>query len=146
MKLNRRPWIFLSRKWLIPAFVLFLAPLHAGQRHALVLGNNAYTHARALVNPVNDANAMAATLEKLGFGVTLRVDADLKTMKSALRDFISALPARPDPNAVALIYFAGHGVQINGSNYLIPVDAEMARDCLSLWQTLILCQPPGQTA
>jgi formylglycine-generating enzyme required for sulfatase activity len=128
MKLNRRPWIFLSRKWLIPAFVLFLAPLHAGQRHALVLGNNAYTHARALVNPVNDANAMAATLEKLGFGVTLRVDADLKTMKSALRDFISALPARADPNAVALIYFAGHGVQINGANYLIPVDAEMARD------------------
>jgi formylglycine-generating enzyme required for sulfatase activity len=112
----------------VPAFFLSVVSVGAGQRQALVLGNNAYLHARALVNPSNDANAMASVLETLGFGVTLRVDADLKTMKAALREFISALPAERDPDTVALVYFAGHGVQIDGRNYLVPVDAEMARD------------------
>ena len=70
---------------LVPAFFLSVVSVGAGQRQALVLGNNAYLHARALVNPSNDANAMASVLETLGFGVTLRVDADLKTMKAALR-------------------------------------------------------------
>jgi formylglycine-generating enzyme required for sulfatase activity len=102
--------------------------LTAGDRIALVLGNNSYQHARALNNPVNDATAMAGMLQNLGFGVTLRVDADLKTTKAALREFIDALPKERDPDAVALVYFAGHGVQINGRNYLIPVDAAMERE------------------
>jgi formylglycine-generating enzyme required for sulfatase activity len=97
-------------------------------RNALVVGNNAYEHARALRNPQNDAAAMAAALRKLGFEVIHRSDADLKSMRGALREFIDRLPAEPDPESVALVYFAGHGVQIDGKNYLIPVDAEMARD------------------
>lgn len=105
-----------------------IAPLEAGSRKALVLGNNAYTHARSLANPVNDATAMADLLGHLGFAVALHTDADLKTMKAALRDFIAALPADDDPGSVALVYYAGHGVQIEGRNYLVPVDAEMARD------------------
>lgn len=107
---------------------LAIAPLEAGSRKALVLGNNAYTHARALANPVNDATAMANLLGRLGFAVALHTDADLKTMKAALRDFIAALPADDDPGSVALVYYAGHGVQIEGRNYLVPIDAEMARD------------------
>jgi len=100
----------------------------AGSRNALVIGNNGYKHARALVNPKNDATAMAAALEAVGFDVVLRVDADLKTSKAALREFIDKLPKERTPDAVALVYFAGHGVQINGENYLVPVDATMARD------------------
>ncbi|MCB1207046.1 MAG: SUMF1/EgtB/PvdO family nonheme iron enzyme [Verrucomicrobiae bacterium] len=102
--------------------------LEAGTRSALVLGNNAYAHARALANPVNDATAMAGLLGNLGFSVSLHTDADLRTMRAALRDFVASLPANPDADAVALVYYAGHGVQIAGRNYLVPVDAEMARD------------------
>lgn len=100
----------------------------AESRRALVLGNNAYLHARALANPVNDAEAMAGLLRRIGFEVALRTDADLRTMKGALREFVASLPEKRDPEAVALVYFAGHGVQIDGRNYLVPVDAEMARD------------------
>lgn len=100
----------------------------ASPRQALVLGNNAYRHARALANPVNDAEAMGGLLRRLGFAVSLHTDADLKSMKGALRDFIASIPEERDPEAVALVYFAGHGVQIEGRNYLVPVDAEMARD------------------
>lgn len=100
----------------------------AETRRALVLGNNAYAHARPLANPVNDATAVAELLDRLGFSVVLRTDADLKTMKGAFRDFVTSLPSAPDPGSVALVYFAGHGVQIGGRNYLVPVDAAMARD------------------
>ncbi len=101
---------------------------YAGKRNALVIGNNEYKNARALVNPKNDATSMANALEKVGFEVVLRVDADLKTSKAALREFIDNLPKVKSPDTVALVYFAGHGVQIAGQNYLIPIDATMARD------------------
>ncbi len=97
-------------------------------RHALVIGNGAYAHTRALNNPSNDARGVSAILRKTGFQVTERVDADLKSMKAAFREFIDGLPVGEDGQTVALIYFAGHGVQIDGQNFLIPIDAEMARD------------------
>lgn len=127
--MKRRFWHpVLLRSLLTVAGFCFSPAVQSAGRDALVIGNDAYEHARQLANPRNDATAMAKMLSNLGFNVTFRADADLKSMKGALREFIDGLPAERDPDAVALVYFAGHGVQINGSNYLIPVDAEMARD------------------
>ena len=100
-------------------------PLAAQEaRHALVIGNNNYAHARKLDNPVNDAAAIAASLEQVGFEVTLRTDTDQKALKGAVREFVQILPE----GAVALVFYAGHGVQVKGQNYLIPIDAEMAEE------------------
>ncbi|MAS93593.1 MAG: hypothetical protein CMO55_10410 [Verrucomicrobiales bacterium] len=118
----------LLRSLLAVAGFCFSPAVQSGGRDALVIGNDAYEHARPLANPCNDATAMAKLLRNLGFTVTFRTDADLKSMKGALREFVDGLPRERDPDAVALVYFAGHGVQIDGKNYLIPVDAEMARD------------------
>jgi hypothetical protein len=93
-------------------------------RHALVIGNNAYLHARPLDNPTNDATSIAGSLEQVGFEVTLRTDTDLKSLKGAVREFVQKLPK----GAVALVFYAGHGVQVKGQNYLIPIDAEMAEE------------------
>jgi len=90
------------------------------QRIALVIGNSNYLYA-PLRNPVNDANDMAAALRKLGFRVTLRTDAARRTMKEAIRVFGKALQS----GGVGLFYYAGHGIQSRGSNYLIPVHAEI---------------------
>ncbi len=100
----------------------------ASSKYALIIGNDEYENVRPLTNPGNDATDMADLLERLGFEVTCRIDADLKTMRGALREFVDELPAEQDPDAVALVYFAGHGIQMKGENFLIPVDAEMARD------------------
>jgi len=97
-------------------------------RHALVIGNNAYEHVRPLLNPGNDARAFAGSLESVGFEVSLLIDGTLTQTREALRTFIDRLPTEKDDSSVALVYFAGHGVQIGGTNYLIPVDAAMARD------------------
>jgi len=94
------------------------------ERHALVIGNNAYVHARPLDNPVNDAAAITASLKEVGFEVMVRTDTDLKGLKGAVREFVQKLPQ----GAVALVFYAGHGVQVKGQNYLIPVDAEMAEE------------------
>jgi len=98
--------------------------VHAESRHALVIGNSAYKNARALVNPRNDATAVATKLRSVGFAVTERMDADNKGMKDALRQFTSLIPE----GGVCLIYYAGHGVQIKGQNYLVPVDANMSAE------------------
>lgn len=118
----------LTRFAWIPLVLCMLAEADAATKKALVIGNNEYEHARALSNPANDAEDMTSLLSGLGFDVTFRIDANLKTMRRALREFIDELPDESDPDSVALIYFAGHGVQIKGENFLIPVDAEMARD------------------
>lgn len=93
-------------------------------RVALVIGNNSYANARPLANPINDAAVMADSLRSVGFTVILRTDADLKAMKSAVREFVQALPT----GGVGLVYYAGHGVQVKGQNYLIPIDATMAEE------------------
>ncbi len=96
----------------------------ADSRHALVIGNNDYQNARKLINPTNDANVMAQSLKKAGFEITLATDANLKAMKAAVREFVRSLPE----DGIALIFFAGHGVEVKGQNYLIPVDADMAEE------------------
>jgi hypothetical protein len=93
------------------------------QRIALLIGNDAYAEA-PLYNPVNDATAMAQALESLGFEVILVTDGTLEAMQSAFVDFTGRI--RED--ATALVYYAGHGIQASGRNYLIPVDAELATE------------------
>jgi uncharacterized caspase-like protein len=100
------------------------APALAEKRIALVIGNSAYKHTSPLANPANDAKLMAATLRDLGFTVTAVKDATQKDMKRAVRDFGKTLNDA-GRDAVGLFFYAGHGVQVRGSNYLIPVDARI---------------------
>jgi len=95
-------------------------------RRALVIGNGAYA-SQPLRNPAGDAALMARTLAALGFEVAQLTNADQKTMKRAIRDFGQALLAA-GPEAVGLFYFAGHGVQLRGENYLIPIGAQIVSE------------------
>ena len=97
------------------------APARAEDRVALVIGNSNYAFGR-LANPVNDANLMATSLETAGFAVTKLLDADQATMKRAMLEFGRSLRST---DSVGLFYFAGHGVQVEGENYLIPVGANI---------------------
>ena len=91
----------------------------AENRVALVIGNSAYTNS-PLKNPKNDATLMADTLEDVGFKVTRLFDADQRTMKRAMIDFGRKLRSS---DSVGLFYYAGHGVQVDGENFLIPIGA-----------------------
>jgi tetratricopeptide (TPR) repeat protein len=91
------------------------------KRIALVIGNSGYTNSGQLKNPVNDAELMAATLGKLGFYVIKRTNADKKTMEDAIKEFSKKLPEYN----VILFYYAGHGMQIDGVNYLLPIDVTL---------------------
>ncbi|MBT1515152.1 caspase family protein [Bradyrhizobium sp. SRL28] len=91
-----------------------------GRRVALVIGNGAYAHVRALPNPTNDARAMAKSLRDIGFVVTEGSDLDRRAMKATIRNFLRDA-AR---SQVAVVYYAGHGVQIDGRNYLAPIDIQ----------------------
>lgn len=97
-----------------------------GGRIALVVGNSKYASS-PLINPANDAALIAATLTELGFKVRLQKDGDQKAMKRAIQEFGAALE-QGGADSVGLFYYAGHGVQLGGRNYLIPVGAEIDRD------------------
>ena len=99
----------------------------ATERVALVVGNGGYGRISKLVNPVNDATLMARTLEGLGFEVSLVVDADREAMNRSIKVFGRRL-ARSRDDAVGLFYYAGHGVEAGGRNYLIPLDAEIGSE------------------
>ena len=95
-------------------------PAPAQRKAALVIGNSAY-RVGALKNPVNDAQAVAASLRTLGFDVTLRENTSLRDMIESFRQFsVTARSAQ-----VRLVFYAGHGVQVKGRNYLLPVDTEI---------------------
>ena len=95
----------------------------AGKRVALVIGNSAYTAVSKLPNPANDASAVAAAFRRMGFDqVTLKLDQGYRGLRLALREF-SRTAAGAD---VAVLYYAGHGIEVAGQNYLIPVDAQLA--------------------
>ncbi len=96
-------------------------PAGGGRRVALVIGNGAYANVKALPNPPNDARAIAKSLRDIGFAVSEGIDLDRTTMQKVTRDFLREA-ARAQ---IALVYYAGHGVQIDGRNYLIPVDAKL---------------------
>jgi formylglycine-generating enzyme required for sulfatase activity len=105
-------------------FSMTLAPsAMAAPRVALIIGNANYQEEIGqLANPARDADLMAQALTEVGFSVTVLVDADQKAMKRAISDFGQALVAA-GPEATGLFYYAGHGVQIGGTNYLIPLAA-----------------------
>jgi hypothetical protein len=91
------------------------------KRIALVIGNGAYTKAPPLKNPPNDARDMAATLRTLGFDVTSGINTNQRDMKRLIREFGQKLKN----GGSGLFYYAGHGVQSKGRNYLVPVDADI---------------------
>jgi len=109
----------LTLAFLLP-LTWFAAAALAQKKVALVIGNAAYKEA-PLKNPVNDARAMAARLRQLGFQVIARENAGKAQMEAAVLEFGEALGA----GAVGMFYFAGHGLQVNGRNFLVPVDATM---------------------
>jgi uncharacterized caspase-like protein len=90
-------------------------------RVALVIGNSAYRHAAVLDNPKNDAADIAAAVEKLGFKVVRGLDLDRSGMERAVREFAATLRGA----SIGMFFYAGHGLQVNGRNYLVPIDAEL---------------------
>ena len=108
------------------AFVVVAMPsvARADGRVALVVGNSTYAHIGRLPNPDNDARDISATLRRLGFEVTTELDVDRVELTAALRAF-----RRQSAGAdVSLVFYAGHGIEMDGVNYLVPVDARLERD------------------
>jgi hypothetical protein len=97
------------------------------KRVALVIGNSAYENVTALPNPANDAREIGKFLNSAGFEVILATDLDHDEMVQVLQDFSGKIAER-GPNTVAFVYYAGHGLQIAGDNYLVPVDAKIASE------------------
>ena len=116
------------------ASVVLAAPavVLAEGRVALVVGNSTYAHIGRLPNPDNDARDIAAALRRLGFEVTTELDADRVELTEALRAF-----TRQSAGAdVSLVFYAGHGIEMDGVNYLVPVDARLERDVDVRFETM----------
>jgi uncharacterized caspase-like protein len=106
---------------LVLASLLLALPAAAEKRVALVVGNSNYTEVGTLANPVNDANAISTALKGAGFEVILGVNVDKKAFDARIRNFAALL----EDADVAIFFYAGHGLQVAGRNYLIPVDAHL---------------------
>ncbi len=119
--------------WLLCYFLLSILPAGAQKRairpvdqipspsnkQALVIGNSAYEHTSLLRNPANDAKEIAKTLRRLGFEVKTLLDANQRKMEQVINDFGNNLRRK---KGIGLFYYAGHGVQVQGENYLLPID------------------------
>jgi uncharacterized caspase-like protein len=124
-----RKFLHASLLWLVTCFALTLGPrpgLAAEQRFALVIGNSQYKTG-TLATPANDAGLLADALQAAGFTVTGARDLDQATLRESFREFIDQVSAA-GPDAVALIYLSGYGVQFAGDNYFVPVDADIQHD------------------
>jgi uncharacterized caspase-like protein len=137
------------RQFFLAAALLLLVcqPAFAEKRVALVLGNSAYQNVARLPNPVNDGTVIAATLKNAGFDVVdSRHDLPAAETRRALRDFAD----RARDADIAVVYYAGHGIEVDGTNYLIPVDAKLERDtdvydeAFSLDRVLLAIEPAKQ--
>lgn len=111
---------FLVLGWLL----LVAGPALAERRVALVVGNGAYTQVPALVNPAHDAEDVAAALRALDFEVIERIDLNRDGMRQTLGEFADALVGAD----VGLFFYAGHAMQMDGVNYLVPVDSSLSRE------------------
>jgi len=109
---------------LAASFLAAVAAQAAERKVALVIGNGAYTGAGILANTVNDAAAVADKLEALGFEVSLVTDADRRGAIAAIDDFSRSLQG----SDVAFLFYAGHGMQIEGDNFLLPVDVDVSSE------------------
>ncbi len=110
---------------------------YAETRLALVVGNSAYQHTSRLANPANDARLMSQVLRQAGFSVRLVLDAKRDDMKREMLAFSRTLR---QPETVGLFFYAGHGLQLNGLNYLVPVDADLASEDEVALQTVALSE------
>src|ERR1700674_892220 len=142
--MNSHGYPTLRRILLAAVLLLVCQPAFAQKRVALVLGNSAYQNVPQLANPVNDGVVVAATLKAAGFDVVdSRRDLPAAETRRALRDFAD----RARDADIAVVYYAGHGIEVDGSNYLIPVDAKLERDtdiydeAFSLDRILIAIEP-----
>ena len=106
----------------------------AAGRVALVIGNSTYSHIGRLPNAENDATDMSVALRRLGFEVTTELDADRVELTEALRAFTR----RSLGADVSLVFYAGHGIEMDGANYLVPVDARIERDVDVRYETVTL--------
>jgi uncharacterized caspase-like protein len=129
------------------SFWLFSSPALAEKRVALVIGNSGYLNVARLGNPINDAAAMTETLRGAGFDVVeSRRDLKIAEMRRVLRDFANS---SRDAD-VSVVYYAGHGIEVDGTNYLIPVDATLEQDidvydeAFSLDRILAVVEPAKQ--
>ena len=109
--------------WVLCAFFIAMGTVPAAfaqKRVALVIGNSAYQHTAKLTNPQNDATDMGAALEKLGFQVIGGFDLDKAAFDRKVREFGAALKGAE----AGVLFYAGHGLQVAGQNYLVPIDAK----------------------
>jgi hypothetical protein len=104
--------------------VLFLGQVAFASSKAFVVGNTTYAHAEKLPNAANDAGDLAGRLRSLGYQVTLKTDVDRRAFLGAFQAFVQSLA----PDDLALFFYAGHGVQISGENYLFPTDALVEKE------------------
>src|ERR1700737_4209893 len=122
-------------------------PALADKRVALVIGNSSYRNVAKLSNPANDAAAVAAMFKSAGFNtVESKLNLTVSELRKALRDFGNT---SRDAD-IAVVYYAGHGIELDGTNYLIPVDATLETDTdvldetLSLDRVLVAVKPAKQ--
>src|SRR6516164_6215950 len=140
-----RPGLFKWREFLLAAALLLLSqPAFADKRVALVLGNSMYQNVPPLSNPINDGTLMATTFRQAGFDV---VDARFNLSSQDTRRVLRNFEDRARDADIAVIYYAGHGLEVDGTNYLIPVDARLERDndvfdeAFSLERVLVAVEP-----
>jgi len=112
----------MRRLWAaVAALLLTVLPAAAQKRIALVIGNSAYAYSTRLTNPANDAADMAEALKTAAFTVILGLDVDKRGFDAKVREFARALEQADD----GLLFYAGHGLQVGGQNFLVPVDAKL---------------------
>jgi hypothetical protein len=134
--MRRQRWI--ARLALALSLVQMLAApasAESERRLALIVGNSAYKDT-PLPNPVNDARAMTARLKQLGFDVMTRENATRAQFAAAIAEYA----AKITPSTVALLFYAGHGLQVRGRNYLVPVDAEIDGEASVPFATIDMAQ------
>jgi formylglycine-generating enzyme required for sulfatase activity len=129
---------------LIAMACLLALPTQAaeGRRVALVVGIGGYQYAPHLTNPANDAKAMSRKLTELGFAVEERIDPDFRSLAKALREF----GIRAQTADAAVVFFAGHGMQVDGENFLVPADARLERQRDLVYEAMPLSLMLGEAA
>jgi len=136
---HRKSWLGLL---LVAAMLLPTVPAWAEDRVALVIGNAAYEHTARLANPGNDARAMTDLLQRLGFEIHGGLDLDKRGMETLLREF----GRQAESADVAMVFYAGHAVQVDGENYLLPTDARLANERDLKWDAVPLNYVMEETA
>src|SRR5690242_6965283 len=120
--------IRVARRWgLVSAVIACLigwSQARADGRVALVIGNSHYQNVPVLANPANDATDVSASLRRLGFNVKTLTDTDFESFRGALIEFGHAAQGAD----MAVLFFAGHGIEIAGDNWLVPIDAALKND------------------